>query len=79
MDEPLSRITAATTQYYHQDDLGSVVAVTDNTGVTTGTERYDAFGNKLASTGAIPQFGYTGREPVTPCSSTTGRDTTIPP
>jgi RHS repeat-associated protein len=63
LDEPIARITATATQYYHQDGLGSIVAVTDGTGATTGTQRFDAYGNKLASTGTIPQYGYTGREP----------------
>lgn len=64
-DDPISRITSTATQYYHADGLGSVVAVTDSTGATSGTERFDVFGNKnnLASTGTIPQYGYTGREP----------------
>ena len=46
-----------------QDGLGSVVAVSDQTGTATGTQRFDAWGNILASTGTIPQYGYTGREP----------------
>jgi RHS repeat-associated protein len=50
-------------QYFHQDGLGSVVAVSDQTGTATGTQRFDAWGNILASTGTIPQYGYTGREP----------------
>ncbi len=53
----------ATVQYYHQDGLGSVVAVSNATGATDATNRYDAWGNKSASTGTTPQYGYTGREP----------------
>ena len=63
MDNPILRTTASTTQYYHQDGLGSIVAVTNNTGTPTGTARYDAWGNTRSSTGTIPQYGYTGREP----------------
>jgi RHS repeat-associated protein len=63
MDDPIIRSASTTTQYYHQDGLGSVVAVSDPTGATTGLARYDAWGNTLSSTGAIPQYGYTGREP----------------
>ncbi len=62
-DDPLIRATDASATYYHQDGLGSVVAVTDPTKAITGTSRYDAWGNIIAATGAIPQFGYTGREP----------------
>jgi len=63
IDDPISRVTSAGAQYYHQDGLGSVVALSNQTGTITGTQRFDAWGNKLASTGTIPQFGYTGREP----------------
>jgi RHS repeat-associated protein len=63
IDDPIIRATTSSTQYFHQDGLGSVVAVSDRTGTTTGTQRFDAWGNKLASTGTIPQYGYTGREP----------------
>jgi RHS repeat-associated protein len=63
IDDPLIRATAGGSRYYHQDGLGSVVALTDQTGATQGTQRYDAWGNKLAGTGTIPQYGYTGREP----------------
>jgi len=63
MDDPLVRIAGTTAQYYHQDGLGSVVGVTNGTGGTDATARYDAYGNKIASTGIIPQYGYTGREP----------------
>jgi RHS repeat-associated protein len=62
-DDPIIRSTTSSTQYFHQDGLGSVVAVSDRTGATTGTQRFDAWGNKLASNGTIPQYGYTGREP----------------
>jgi RHS repeat-associated protein len=63
IDDPIIRSTTSSTQYFHQDGLGSVIAVSDRTGATTGTQRFDAWGNKLASTGTIPQYGYTGREP----------------
>ncbi|MFA7062409.1 MAG: RHS repeat-associated core domain-containing protein, partial [Pedobacter sp.] len=48
---------------FHQDGLGSVVALSNATGGTDGTQRFDVWGNKLASTGTIPVYGYTGREP----------------
>jgi RHS repeat-associated protein len=63
MDDPIVRTAGTTTQYFHQDGLGSVVSVTNQSGTTDGTARYDAWGNKIASTGTIPQYGYTGREP----------------
>ncbi|KAF0218592.1 MAG: RHS repeat-associated core domain-containing [Geobacteraceae bacterium] len=63
MDDPIIRATATAAQYYHQDGLGSVVALSGPTGTTDGTQRFDAWGNKLTSTGTIPVYGYTGREP----------------
>ncbi|MDP3330578.1 MAG: RHS repeat-associated core domain-containing protein [Methylococcaceae bacterium] len=54
---------SATAAYYHQDGLGSVLATTNAAKVVTATQRFDAFGTKLAGTGSIPQYGYTGREP----------------
>jgi RHS repeat-associated protein len=63
MDDPIARTAGAVTQYYHQDGLGSVVALSGATGSTDATRRYDAWGNTIASTGTLPQFGYTGREP----------------
>ncbi|GAB4512556.1 MAG: hypothetical protein Tsb0026_16580 [Sulfuricaulis sp.] len=62
-DDPVLRSTSTTSQYYHQDGLGSITAVTDAAGTVTGSARYDAWGLKLSSTGSIPQYGYTGREP----------------
>ncbi len=62
-DAPVERMTATGAQYYHADGLNSIVAATDQTGATAGTQRFDAWGNVLASTGSIPHYGYTGREP----------------
>lgn len=62
-DDPILRTAGTATQYYHQDGLGSVVGLTDQAGATVGSQRFDAWGVKLASTGTIPQYGYTGREP----------------
>ena len=48
-DDPIIRATATASQYFHQDGLGSVVAVTNNLGGTDATQRFDAWGNKIAS------------------------------
>ncbi len=48
-------------RYFHQDGLGSIVAMSTTAG-TTDTERFDAWGEKLVGSGAIPLYGYTGRE-----------------
>jgi RHS repeat-associated protein len=62
-DAPIIRWWTSGVQYYHQDGLGSVLMITDGTAAVTGTQRFDAWGNQLASTGTVPQYGYTGREP----------------
>ena len=67
-DDPILRQTGtgptAIAKFYHQDGLGSVVAVSTETGTTDGTQRFDAWGNKTTVTGAaVATYGYTGREP----------------
>lgn len=66
-DDPILRLTGsgagATPSYYHQDGLGSVVAASSASGTIDGTQRFDAWGNKSASSGSIAVYGYTGREP----------------
>jgi RHS repeat-associated protein len=63
VDAPISRATPTAAQYYHQDGLGSVVGVSDQSGATTATAHYDSYGLPTAKTGNIFQYGYTGREP----------------
>ncbi|WP_238527394.1 RHS repeat-associated core domain-containing protein [Methylomonas methanica] len=69
LDHPLARLTGqvnlptATAAYYHQDGLGSVLAMTNATKTITATQRFDAFGSKIGGANSIPQYGYTGREP----------------
>ncbi len=64
LDEPLTRIESdGTVRHYVRDALGSTIALTDDTGVTTTTYTYDAFGNTTASGEASDNpFQYTGRE-----------------
>jgi RHS repeat-associated protein len=66
-DEPLMRQTGngpgSPAGYYHHDGLGSVIAMTNAAGTITGSQRFDAWGNDGGATGAIQQYGYTGREP----------------
>jgi RHS repeat-associated protein len=66
IDEPLARIkSGGTIRQYKTDALGSVIALTDDTGVVKTTYSYDPFGNVTAG-GAEPNsdnpFQYTGRE-----------------
>jgi RHS repeat-associated protein len=68
-DDPLMRLTgqtddpSATAIYYHQDGINSVVATSNQAGSIAGAQLFDAWGNKVQSTGSIAQYGYTGREP----------------
>ncbi len=48
IDEPLTRIQAdGTVRHYVRDALGSVIALTDDTGVVETTYTYDPFGNVI--------------------------------
>ena len=68
-DDPLMRLTgqtndpSATAVYYHQDGINSVVATSDQSGNIVAAQLFDAWGNRVQSTGSIAQYGYTGREP----------------
>jgi len=63
IDEPLARIKGTTIRHYVTDALGSVIALTDDSGVVKTTYSYDPFGNTTVSgeTSDNP-FQYTGRE-----------------
>jgi YD repeat-containing protein len=63
IDEPLARTNSTATRYYLQDALGSVLALTDESGVVKTTYVYDAYGNVTTSgeTSDNP-FQFTGRE-----------------
>ncbi len=64
IDEPLARIKAdGTVRYYYQDALGSVIALTDETGEVKTQSAYDPFGKVTISGEASDNpFQYTGRE-----------------
>jgi len=64
VDKAVIRSTpnTADTRYYHNDGLGSAVAVTNAAGATQASTRYDSWGTVIAG-GGVPQFGFTGREP----------------
>ncbi|RDH42200.1 RHS repeat-associated core domain-containing protein [Zooshikella ganghwensis] len=52
-------------QYYHADALGSITTLTDAQGKTSASQVYNSWGavNSKLSSGSIPLYGYTGREP----------------
>jgi hypothetical protein len=52
---------ASAASYYHLDAIGSVVGLTDSTGVLTDTYSYEVFGNVGARTGTNAQpYQYLG-------------------
>ena len=64
IDEPLARIKAdVSVRYYQQDALGSVIALTDDTGAVKTQYSYDPYGG-VAVVGEVSDnpFQYTGRE-----------------
>jgi RHS repeat-associated protein len=54
LDEVLVMATGGHTYYYHDDDLLSVQAITDETGALVETYRYDPYGKQVVMTGAGP-------------------------
>jgi RHS repeat-associated protein len=71
VDELLARATPTGTVYYHQDALGSTVALTDGTGNVVESYRYDVYGcatvydssfNPQPSSLLGNRFLFTGRE-----------------
>lgn len=63
IDEPLVRQTPNGNEYYHTDDLGSTVALSDDSGSVTTRYTYGPFG-ETSATGATSgnPFQFTGRE-----------------
>jgi YD repeat-containing protein len=63
-DELLLRIEPAQSNkatVYHHDGLGSVVALTDDTGIAIQTYGYDAWGNRVETIGAdVSPCGFAG-------------------
>ncbi|OHE56254.1 MAG: hypothetical protein A2Z47_09745 [Thermodesulfovibrio sp. RBG_19FT_COMBO_42_12] len=63
IDEPLVRIPPGALRFYQTDALGSVIALTDETGTVKTTYSYDPFGNvTISGEPSDNPFQYTGRE-----------------
>jgi len=64
IDEPLARIKSdGTIRYYHSDALGSVIALTDETGTVRTQYNYSPFGEtEIIGEPSDNPFQYTGRE-----------------
>jgi RHS repeat-associated protein len=64
LDEILSFQQGSQTYYPLTDLLGSIQAITNDTGVVVRTNSYDVYGERVGTSGPGPAlaFGYTGRE-----------------
>ncbi len=62
-DEPLSLTRNNNTWHYHQDGLGSIIALSNKYGIVVDRYDYDSFGNQKPGLHVISQpYAYTGRE-----------------
>ena len=61
-DSVLEQTRGSQRFYYHVDGLGSVTAITDQTGNVVSRYVYDAFGNQRVTGSAVNPFSFTGRE-----------------
>ena len=61
IDEPFVR-QSSNNEYYHTDALGSVLALTDQTGAMQTNYRYDPFGNTTMTGSSTNVFQFSGRE-----------------
>ena len=52
---------AETPTYLHHDQQGSIRLLTGSAGTTTGSITFDAYGNKVESTGTVSPLGYDGQ------------------
>jgi len=63
VDEPLIMYRGGQSYYYHNDKLGSIMEITDVTGVVVKSYAYDSYGNIVLEMGTLENpFTYTGRE-----------------
>ena len=76
---PVEQVTGEAIQYLHHDQQGSTRMLTGATGTVAATTTFDAYGNKLGSTGtAATPLGYDGQyTTVIPGSSIYGLEHTI--
>lgn len=53
-------LNGTTKRFYARDNIGSVMALLDNTGASKGAATYDAYGRVVSSSGETPAFAYAG-------------------
>ncbi len=62
IDEPLAVQQGTVNYFHHADGLGSIVALTNASGVAVQTYSYDSYGNTTISDGISQPYAYTARE-----------------
>lgn len=62
IDEPIVRQTPSGNEYYHTDDLGSTVALSNDAGAVTTHYTYSPFGSTTVTGPSTNPFQFTGRE-----------------
>ncbi|SPP65285.1 RHS repeat-associated core domain-containing protein [Nitrospira lenta] len=62
IDEPLVRQTPSGNEFFHTDDLGSTVALSDDSGSVTTRYTYGPFGSTTVTGSSTNPFQFTGRE-----------------
>jgi RHS repeat-associated protein len=58
---PIEQINGETPTYLHHDQQGSIRLLTGSAGTVTGSVTFDAYGNKVESTGTVSPLGYDGQ------------------
>lgn len=62
IDEPIVRQTSGGNEFYLMDDLGSTIALTNDSGIVTTTYNYGPFGATTETGTSTNPFQFTGRE-----------------
>lgn len=62
IDEPLVRQTSSGNEYYHTNDLGSTIALSNDVGAVTTHYTYSPFGSTTVTGPSTNPFQFTGRE-----------------
>jgi RHS repeat-associated protein len=59
---PVEEVSSGgTVTYLHHDQQGSIRLLTGSAGTVTGSVTFDAYGNKIESTGTVSPLGYAGQ------------------
>lgn len=62
IDDPIVRQSASGSEYYLANDLGSIIALTNDAGAVTTSYTYSPFGTTIVTGSSSNPFQFTGRE-----------------